>query len=180
MSSAGVFVVTRDGLPISGRVHTGELGAMGELIRAQPMSCDWAMRHEGYAVAELADAGATWSTDERLELARTARGLFRRHEHPDTFETADDERMCRENCGACALAGYGAHDDDGTAPLAPNYAGWARAYVQAGKRIPPEWVDGFRAELSSSNGRYADALATDVRTFGAAGIPGADLATVLR
>lgn len=164
------YVVTRDGLPISGRFHASEMGAVGELLRFQPMSVDWAMRHEGYGIAE--HEGETWPTEKRAELASTARALFRRHEHPDTFTDADDERMTRENCGACALAGYGADTDEGRAPLAPNWAGWARAWVQAGRRISPEYVDGFRAELASpDNARYAAALATDIRTYGAAGVP---------
>lgn len=173
------YIVTRDGLPISGRFHDRESGAFGELLHAQSMSVDWAIRYEGYGMSEVADA-ETWSGDLRATLAATARQLFRRHEHPDTFDTVDDERMCRENCGACALAGYGAHTDEGRAPLAPNYAGWARVYVQSGRRIPAEYVDGFRAELASPDSPgYAAALATDVRTYGVAGVPADDLARVL-
>jgi hypothetical protein len=78
----------------------------------------------------------------------------------------------RSNCGACVLAGYidprdraERHIGDG-----PNYAGWARVYVQAGRAIPRHWRRAFRAELRSENRQYAEALARDVVTYGVRGM----------
>jgi hypothetical protein len=111
-------------------------------------------------------SGNRWSESEAANLQRTARRLFRDHGH-----TGYADKLTRDNCGACALAGYGESTDGGRAPLAPNYAGWARDYVQAGRGIPARWVDAFGAELSGENQRYADALRRDVATFGARFLP---------
>lgn len=81
-------------------------------------------------------------------------------------------RLGRENCGACVLGGYeprGGYEDgykvkrDG-----PNYAGWARMYVEARRMVPANWRDAFTRELNSDNHAYADALARSVVTFGVA------------
>lgn len=76
--------------------------------------------------------------------------------------------MARENCGACMLNGY--HDAqfarDEQTDIQPNYAGWARVYVEAGKTIPAKYRAAFISELDEENRAYAEALRTDVRTFG--------------
>ncbi len=63
-----------------------------------------------------------------------------------------------DNCGACALE---TGDIEG-----PNYAGWARAYVEAKRPIPSRWKDAFEAEQKSSNTAYAAALKTSIAQFG--------------
>ena len=79
--------------------------------------------------------------------------------------------MERENCGACVLRGYkprgGWGDPESDAKDAgPNYAGWARCYVQAGYSIPRKWRKAFERETASTNRRYVEALARDVATWG--------------
>lgn len=105
-----------------------------------------------------------WADPERRDLEATARRVFADHGHDGYWDA-----MTRENCGACALSGYGAHDDSGTAPYAPNHAAWARTYVQAGRLIPVEYRPAFLRELApdNDNARYRDCLIRDVRTFGA-------------
>jgi hypothetical protein len=93
------------------------------------------------------------------ELRSTAINLFNAHGHP-----GHNDRLTRENCGACALGGYAAHDETGS--LQPNHAGWARAYVQAGRPIPKKFRAAFEDERVSENAAYAAGLATDIATFG--------------
>lgn len=101
--------------------------------------------------------------DERER--RIALSLLARHDH----NISDKSPLTRENCGACVLNGYisrddrqnGARDSDG-----PNYAGWARIYVQAGRHIPAKWHKAFDAELASDNQAYSDALRRDIYIFG--------------
>lgn len=152
------FMLTHDGEPVSGKQHAGEMGVMSEMLRAQPFSTDYATTWGGYAVipVEL----DIWPADEAAALATKARRMFRDHGHEMTFDDADERDMVMSSCGACALNGYGA-DDDG-----PNYGAWARTYVQAGRKILPEWRAAFERELESDNRAYAAALARDVRTFG--------------
>lgn len=68
------------------------------------------------------------------------------------------------NCGACVLNGYG--DKANGEPIAPNYAGWARIYVQAGKTIPAKYYESFQRELASDNTAYAEALQEDCEVYG--------------
>jgi hypothetical protein len=96
-----------------------------------------------------------WTTDEAKKLRATARALFTRHDHATTTDP-----LTRENCGACVLGGYKAARDTG-----PNYAGWGRAYVQAGYPIPKKWRAAFESELNDENEVYAAHLARDVATF---------------
>lgn len=88
---------------------------------------------------------------------------------PHRVYTGDDVDMVRENCGACVLRGYiseynlsqGHTDADG-----PNYAGWARIYVECGRVIPTVWRAAFEAQRNSSNRSYARALEISINTFG--------------
>ncbi len=82
-----------------------------------------------------------------------------RHDHIGTGTTQE-----RENCGACVLNGYG--DKKNGEPVAPNYSGWARIYVQAGRMIPAKYWNVFQAELSSDNKAYANALMEDCKHYG--------------
>lgn len=72
--------------------------------------------------------------------------------------------LARENCGACVLNGF--HDTEQT-PIAPNYSGWARVYVQACKQIPRKYAGAFMFELSrTDNIPYVEALKEDVINYG--------------
>jgi hypothetical protein len=105
------------------------------------------------------------ATENDKREQRIAWQLLARHDH----NASDRDPMTRENCGACVLNGYisrddrrnGAKNSDG-----PNYAGWARVYVQAGTRIPRKWHKAFEAELASDNQAYSDALRRDIHIFG--------------
>ena len=157
------YVMTRDGSLVTGRVHMNENALLGEFHRvAAAYSMSHALQHEGYGVLELDDVDV-WDVDTARAQRDTARRLFRDHGH-DGYD--DDET--RAACGACALEGYGAHDESGA--LSPNYAGWGRVYVQGGRRIPDEYGAGFLLELDDENTRYADCLARDVRTYGVSGV----------
>lgn len=72
------------------------------------------------------------------------------------------------NCQACALHGVGGGDNvtDYSGAPAPNYAGWARIYVQARKAIPARFARGFLLELASDNKSYAEELADDISHYG--------------
>lgn len=109
-----------------------------------------------------------WSAEEASQLRAIARQLFRHGEWAHT--TA----LERESCSACVLTGYLSRDSraDGIRPSdGPNYAGWARVYVEAGYAIPAKWRRAFaRAGLGddseSPNPAYFDALGRDLVTFG--------------
>lgn len=177
-------LLTRDGAPVSGIVHAGEFGAMGELLRAVPYSTDHAMRHEGYGVRTLPAPVLVWTDDERRRHADTARNVMRHErwhdtgrvpaDYADTYPDgwpADEFADIRSSCGGCALRGHGAHDDDGWAPFGPNYAGWARIYVESGTPVPDVWRDAFLSELDDTDDDgtvtpYARCLRVSVRTFG--------------
>lgn len=63
-----------------------------------------------------------------------------------------------DNCGACALTDL--RQDS------PNYAGWARVYVEAQRPIPVKWVDAFFKECFRQDNRaYTKALADSIRHF---------------
>lgn len=94
-----------------------------------------------------------WNEQEAKHYAATARQCFK-HDY-DHGETTDPN-----NCGGCAIRGLGT--DDGK----PNYAGWARCYVEAQMPIPASWRDDFNAELDSDNKAYAAALSRSIETFG--------------
>ena len=82
-----------------------------------------------------------------------------RHDHSGRAT----DQLTRENCGACTLNGY---HPKGERRDFINYAGWARLYIQAGKRIPKGLQFAFLAELASENRSYADALKQDILEFG--------------
>lgn len=90
---------------------------------------------------------------------RTAIALLTRHDH----NRGESSPEARENCGACTLNGY---HPKGERRDFINYAGWARVYVQAGRRIPKGLQFHFLAELASDNRAYADALKQDIRDYG--------------
>lgn len=88
------------------------------------------------------------------------------HNHASSNRSPD----VRMNCGACALFGYeprgGWGDGRNVKRDGPNYAGWARAYVEAGRAIPKRWKDAFEKERQSDNKLYAAALEESIKHFG--------------
>lgn len=88
------------------------------------------------------------------------------HNHAHRDKSPD----VRRNCGACALMGYeprgGWGDGFSVKRDGPNYAGWARVYVEAVRAIPKKWEEAFRRELRSNNKAYARALWVSILLFG--------------
>lgn len=105
-----------------------------------------------------------WTETEANQLRMIARQLFTHYKH-------NNSRLERESCSACVLRGYeprgGFGDGYSVKRDGPNYAGWARVYVEAGYSIPKRWKTAFEKELQSDNKAYAEALAKSVATFGA-------------
>ncbi len=92
-----------------------------------------------------------WSADEARQHGSIARRMFSEgHSYPHKGVDAD-------NCGYCALT-HG--DADG-----PNYAGWARLYIEAKRPIPRQWEGAFQRELDSDKA-YSHALRRSIVTFG--------------
>lgn len=56
--------------------------------------------------------------------------------------------------------------NEGGRSAGPNYAGWARVYVEARKPIPQKWKQAFEAERKSDNKAYAAALEEVIAHFG--------------
>lgn len=95
---------------------------------------------------------APWDPVTEARLGATARRMFREgHSYEHRGIDAD-------NCSYCALV---TGEVEG-----PNYAGWARIYIEAGQRIPGKWRHAFALELESDNKPYAEALLRSIATFG--------------
>lgn len=115
-----------------------------------------------------------WSTQEARQYCNTAAQCLFRHDHSWQWcghtraERRDDENLTRANCGACVLKGYHDRDDDEHNPHdGPNYAGWARVYVESGVAIPRKWRAAFARELMrTDNPGYSLALRRSMMTFG--------------
>lgn len=104
-----------------------------------------------------------WPAEEARQLRNTAIRLTSAHEcFPERT------REMRVNCGACCLRGYrprgGARGwAEGLLPGEPNYAGWARAWVQMGWKVPLHLL---RRELArTDNPEYVGALKRDLATW---------------
>lgn len=114
-----------------------------------------------------------WSTNERRQFHVTARQVF---DNPDVHP-----RLCRSwkpweraSCSGCVLRGYHVRDGKGSFRRdegGPDYAGWARIYVEAGIPIPLIWKAAFARERASDNRRYAEALERSIVTFGVTFLP---------
>lgn len=108
------------------------------------------------------------------KLRSTAFQCLSRHDHDWNFcggtkaEKRENENLTRASCGACVLNGYQDRDDnEHDYSSGPNYAGWARIYVEAARAIPKKWHEAFKAELlRTDNPAYVEALKSDIATFG--------------
>lgn len=109
-----------------------------------------------------------WVPSEAQRHRNTAENCLCRHDHGN-----DRSQLARENCGACCLGGYRPRVKDDEWPKdAPNYAGWVRIYIEAGRSIPPRFARAFVHELSpglTDNSLYRDACLRSLATYG---IPG--------
>lgn len=145
-------ILTRDGQA----VWAGDTNqALGAALRLVPYSWDHATTWEGYGELDV----PPWDAETSTQQARLARQLLKCEGHG---QWAGDV-LTRENCGACVLRGYGMTENGWDAP---NYAGWARIYVQARRPVPEAWRAAFLSELNDENERYRDALRRDVLTYG--------------
>ena len=75
------------------------------------------------------------------------------------------DSLTRENCGACALRGYGAFEEGSDGPARPNYAGWEVVYTEAGRRVPIDWYTAFSESFDGASA-YSKALRRAVREHG--------------
>jgi len=93
-----------------------------------------------------------WTETESAHHRATARQCFH---HSYNHGSKSDP----DNCSGCALR-------DTSDETGPNYAGWARIYVEAGYPIPSIWREAFDLELASENKLYKAALLKSLLTFG--------------
>lgn len=93
-----------------------------------------------------------WDPGKARQLHATALHIFADH-------GPHDDQLCRDNCGACAVATY-------TEQEPPNYAGWLRVWIQAGRRVPRQHYESEIAEAQADNALYYEAILRDVETFG--------------
>lgn len=115
------------------------------------------------SVREMATKAEPWNEADAKGLRATSRALLARHDHGREFYGPEDEKLTRENCGACVLNGYGSH---GTAP---NYAGWLRVFIEAGRPVPALWLDTEMLDAQTWNPAYYSAILRSVATFGLVG-----------
>lgn len=174
------YLVSRDGVPFAAYVTAAQrAGAVAILPNAD------GVHRFGGAVYALTDVDAEpWPADGSESFGETPAAMVRRatamlteHGHAWRFSTREDRELTRSNCGACALSGYGLTDRD-IRRCGPDYAGWARVYVQAGRPVPIGWSAPLWRELAGAgridpdgqtgdaNDRYGNALRRDVATFG--------------
>jgi hypothetical protein len=97
-------------------------------------------------------------------LRRLALQVFT-HNHPSAYRSEREKDLVKSNCGACAITGYKGVVSDGVV-TAPNHAGWARVFVQAGVPIPAAYREAFEDARVSENTLFAAGLAQDIATFG--------------
>ena len=167
----GACRVTRDGEPASELLPSASV-AFGWLLGHQPMSCDWAARYEGWAIER--EPAEPWSLAEAAQHRRMAGQNFNHGHGPGTsshygaWRDAEEEQLVRDNCGACALEGWG----ELSGPDAPHglhqpNTGFARLYVEAGRPLPRRWLPAFVAELNADdNPGHHDALLRSLATWG--------------
>jgi hypothetical protein len=180
MMANGAVRVFRDEQPASPILASAD-EAFGWLLGHQPMSTDWAMKHEGYSIRPVIaepwpdDAGDPWHSRQAI------RGMalnVMRHDHPKIGTPAwdrwlddngGDVEMIRENCHACALEGYGevSGADSSSGFPEPNGA-FPRTHIQAGRPIPRRWARALHWYLNDAdhNEPHRLALLRDLATWG--------------
>ena len=100
---------------------------------------------------------SVWPTKEAAQIRAMATQLLDRHDHTPS----DRDPMTRENCGACVLGGYvGRGEKRGERP---NYAGWMRLFIEAGRPIKSKWV--LEEFSSNTNAAYLTAVMRSIATF---------------
>lgn len=78
-----------------------------------------------------------------------------------------NDKFHKGNCVHCCLRGESRTDTADEKGLEPNYAGWARLYVQAGREIPACFANAFLNELERIDGpSYVKALKEDISYHG--------------
>ena len=113
-----------------------------------------------------------WPAEEAAELRKSARRMFFEDGWHNRGGCKKEGQLGRENCGPCVLLGYeprggGWSDGRRVRRDGPNYAGWARWYVEAGRFVPESWRDAFeRQRQRADNPGYVNALERSIATFG--------------
>lgn len=100
-------------------------------------------------------------TREQVAYHLIARTLMR----CETPDGCASDALQKDNCGACTLHGHGDHADGSGGFRAPNYAGWARVYIEARVQIPARYLEAFGHHLSRGDA-YGRALRAYVQVFG--------------
>lgn len=131
------------------------------LLQHQGQSVNYATTHGGYSYGVVEGV----SLEEAKQLTKMARQLMYGDQNHNTG-TWHDDPLTRANCAACVLGGYIDPDDDRQPEDGPNYAGWARIYIEAGRAIPRSWEEVFTAQRDSDNLEYAYQLERSIATFG--------------
>lgn len=175
IEAAKVEAQARPWIVIDQAFHLGVFGPFADENTAEAFAAK--LGHDDYSVEELLDPVAhdaltalwadaePWSAEEAKQIANMARGALDHRGSPKgrTSRRADGSLRIKgcggpEFCGACALVDY----EPGV--RAPNYAGWARVYVEAGLPIGEREL---REELArTGNDRYVNALRRSCKTFG--------------
>lgn len=174
-SSAPRVAVMRDG-EVLVIVDTAN-DAFRWLLDHQSASVDHATKHEGYAIVSAEPWPTEAAADDphgyrtRGQLAAMARREMIGDDWHRSGGCVREGVDGRSNCSTCVLHGYRPRGGWGDPELdkrgaGPNYAGWARVYVEAGYAIPRKWWDAFRAQRESDNLAYAFALERSIATFG--------------
>lgn len=99
-----------------------------------------------------------WNNKE-IKFLRSSACLHFLHNHDLYFSSS---ALTLDNCGACLLLGRNASD------ISPNYVGWEKLYVEAGKSIPLVWKKAFDAAIfkSGKDSVYQEELRKSINTFG--------------
>lgn len=157
MADTESVIVVHDGRVLTRRLTSNE--AFAWILNHQGQSVAYALEHGGYKV--MACPADRWDDLEASALRRQAQALFTRHDHDGHWD-----QMTRENCSACCLGGYRPRGADAEWPKdCPNWAGWGRAYVQAGYPIKRRWIEAFRAQANEDT-PYGEGLRMDIESFG--------------
>lgn len=112
---------------------------------------------------------SVWDAEYQLRERQIARQLIIGDEYHRSGHGGHMDELTRVNCGSCVLQGYQPKytkdEDHDMLRDGPNYAGWARVYVQSGFSIPTEWRRAFALQ-GLDNLAYYDAIGRDLVTWG--------------